>query len=41
MISNHLPAPIRVLVLMPMLPGYEAVRETVAAAVADAKLEIV
>jgi hypothetical protein len=41
MTSNHLPAPIRVLVLMPMLPDYEAVRETVAATVADAKLEIV
>jgi hypothetical protein len=38
MISNHLP---RVLVLMPMLPGYEAVRETVAATIAVAKLEIV
>jgi hypothetical protein len=41
MISGHPPAPIRVLVLMPMLPGYEAVRETVAATVADAKLELV
>ncbi|HEX7772083.1 MAG TPA: hypothetical protein VF435_06645 [Pyrinomonadaceae bacterium] len=37
MTSNH----IRVLVLMPMLPGYEAVRQTVAATIADAKLEIV
>jgi len=41
MISDHPPAPIRVLVLVPMLPGYEAVRETVAATVADAKLELV
>ena len=41
MTSNHLPAPLRVLVLMPMLPGYEAVRETVARTVADTKLEIV
>src|SRR5258707_851583 len=41
MISNHLPAPLRVLVLMPMLPGYEAVRQTVAATVVDAKLELV
>jgi hypothetical protein len=41
MISDHSPAPPRVLVLMPMLPGYEAVRDTVAATVADAKLELV
>lgn len=41
MISDHSAAPIRVLVLMPMLPGYEAVRETVAATVADARLELV
>jgi hypothetical protein len=38
--SDHPPVPLRVLVLMPMLPGYESVRETVAATVADAKLEL-
>ena len=36
MISNRLSVPPRVLVLMPMLPGYEAVRQTVAATVEDA-----
>ena len=41
MISDKPPAPLRVLVLMPMLPGYEAVRKTVATTVADAKLELV
>jgi len=41
MISDHPPAPIRVLVFMPMLPGYEAVRETVAATVADVKFDLV
>ena len=41
MINDHPAATIRVLVLMPMLPGYEAVRATVAATVADAKLELV
>jgi hypothetical protein len=41
MMSDHPAAPIRVLALMPMLAGYEAVRETVAATVANAKLELV
>jgi len=41
MISDHPAAPIRVLALMPMLAGYEAIRETVAATVESANFELV
>jgi hypothetical protein len=41
MLSHPPSTAIRVLVLMPMLPGYEAVRETVASTVGNEKLELV
>jgi len=41
MLSDPPSTGIQVLVLMPMLPGYEAVRQKVAATIGDAKLELV
>lgn len=41
MMNGRQVAPIKVLALMPMLAGYEAVRETVAVTVDNAKLELV
>ncbi len=41
MISYHSPTPIRVLALMPMLVGYEAIRATVATTVKNVGFELV